>query len=107
MPGNRGDESARPRNKKKSGRLHGNFDVSFSVVRTLCRLTIHSHIDSKDDTPETGVRAQGEVPLYGTPKRPQTPSGNDWELDCEICRRQGINQVCTHYFGLESFLIFP
>lgn len=23
----------------------------------------------------------------------RTPAGEDWELDCEICLRRGINQV--------------
>jgi hypothetical protein len=39
----------------------------------------------------------------------RTPAGEDWELDCEICHRRGINLVCipplliffkAHFFGL-------
>lgn len=25
----------------------------------------------------------------------RTPAGEDWELDCEICYRRGINQAST------------
>jgi hypothetical protein len=27
----------------------------------------------------------------------RTPAGEDWELDCEICYRRGINQVNTRW----------
>jgi hypothetical protein len=29
----------------------------------------------------------------GTTSGTRTPAGDDWELDCEICHRRGINQV--------------
>ena len=31
----------------------------------------------------------------GTASGTRTPAGEDWELDCEICFRRGINQVST------------
>lgn len=33
--------------------------------------------------------------MSGSGSGARTPMGDDWELDCEICHRRGINQVST------------
>jgi hypothetical protein len=38
----------------------------------------------------------------GSASGTRTPAGEDWELDCEICYRRGINQVYTHWFRLDQ-----
>jgi hypothetical protein len=37
-------------------------------------------------------RHETVTPATGSGSR--TPAGDDWELDCEICHRHGINLVC-------------
>ena len=34
--------------------------------------------------------------MNGSGSGARTPMGDDWELDCEICHRRGINQVSMH-----------
>lgn len=41
-------------------------------------------------------------PMNGTGSGSRTPLGEDWELDCEICHRRGINTV-----GPPSIVVVP
>lgn len=29
-----------------------------------------------------------------------TSTGDDWELDCEVCGRKGLNQVCSAFINI-------
>lgn len=73
------------------------------VALSICVFSSDMHIDvTGDGAPvETGyvngastsgkVRVNGAI--NGTGSGSRTPAGDDWELDCEICHRQGVNQV--------------
>lgn len=47
--------------------------------------------------PANGLYARRSGPVNGSTSGSgssgRTPIGDDWELDCEICHRRGINQV--------------
>lgn len=80
-----------------------NFMALWSSV--LTRNIFSAEIDVIGDAPPSkkphtnGVyshqprQANGSTSASGSGTR--TPAGEDWELDCEICYRRGINQVNT------------
>ena len=62
-------------------------------------------MDAAADNPRSGSGSEKtrhsvgnmhfESAVNGCSSGPRTPEGGDWELDCEICHKHGVNRVCV------------
>lgn len=55
-----------------------------------------AHKPSKPTKPSKPSRPSGKSSTNASGSH--TPADEEWELDCEVCGRRGINKVCTIAF---------